>query len=189
MLDWNVVVTVRPGALQQADQILESLGKVEKTKFHDVLVMRVPSQRDFLGHLTHLLETDASTAGAIARVMPVEQFFDYRSAREFALKAEELIAPRLNFFAGKKFFVRMRRRGLRGAIATRKCEHLLNKQICEGAREARLAYRTPDVVVAIETIEHRAGIAVWTQDDLRTFPCLRLEHATRHASRYFVNSA
>ncbi len=43
----------------------------------------------------------------------------------------------------------------------------------EGHR--RLAFEDPDALVAIETVGQRAGVSVWTREELRRYPFIRVD--------------
>jgi len=47
--------------------------------------------------------------------------------------------------------------------------------ICYSPRWRRKAFRAldPDAVIAIDSVDHRAGMALWTRDDLKCHPLLR----------------
>ena len=40
-------------------------------------------------------------------------------------------------------------------------------------RPASIAFTDPDVIVAVDTIDNRAGLALWTRDELRCYEVLR----------------
>ena len=65
----------------------------------------------------------------------------------------------------KKSFDRLQRERKLG-------EALLDDTIARGVR-AKIAYEDPDVVVAIETVDQRAGLALWSREDLARWPLLR----------------
>lgn len=57
MQDWNVVVTVQEHGFVDALRLLEQFGPVGKTKYYNVLVMKV---EDVPAFLTQLAERDAA---------------------------------------------------------------------------------------------------------------------------------
>jgi len=62
-------------------------------------------------------------------------------------------------------------------LVTQQTEHSLNETILEttaklGA-QGKLSFTDPDVVIAIDTIDDRAGLALWTRDDLSRHRLLR----------------
>ena len=58
-------------------------------------------------------------------------------------------------------------------------EQLMDKVLLEALETAgtpgSITFDDPDAIVAIETLGHRAGVSLWTRDDLRRYPFLRLD--------------
>jgi hypothetical protein len=38
-----------------------------------------------------------------------------------------------------------------------------------------VAFEDVDAVVSIETLDHRAGVSLWTREDLQRYPFLRVD--------------
>ena len=92
-----------------------------------------------------------------------------RSARRWAPWSPQL--------TGRSFHVRFHRRGPKYDLVTQHTEHSLNETILDttaklGA-QGNLSFTDPDVVIAIDTIDDRAGLALWTRDDLSRHRLLR----------------
>jgi tRNA(Ser,Leu) C12 N-acetylase TAN1 len=58
-------------------------------------------------------------------------------------------------------------------------ERSLDDSILERLRElgqpGRLDFEDPDYVIDIETVGERAGLSLWSRDDLKRFPLLRVD--------------
>ena len=52
-----------------------------------------------------------------------------------------------------------------------------------GRRPRPISFKDPDAVIVIDTIDHRAGIALWTRDDLKHHRLLRPDYPRILASR------
>jgi hypothetical protein len=44
---------------------------------------------------------------------------------------------------------------------------------------ARVAFDDPDAIVAVETVDRRASVSLWTREEMCRYPFLRLDRARR----------
>ncbi len=44
-----------------------------------------------------------------------------------------------------------------------------------GGKGGHVAFAGPDVILAVETVDNCAGLSLWTRQDLRRYPFLRLD--------------
>ena len=177
MRDWNLVVTIFQDGFRRAMRALRILGPLERTLYHNVLTMKVDDPMEALEAIE--LKTQESTAlyDAISRVSPASYSFNFQSAEKFLAKAKSLLvgwSPRL---AGRSFHVRLRRRGPKYDLGSQQTEHLLNDIILDATSKlgdpGKLSFTDPDAVIAIDTVDERAGAALWTRDDLARHRLLR----------------
>ena len=182
MKEWNVVVTVHSvheGGYSKARQLLERFGDVEKTGFFNILVMRAAAPDLLLGSLEELSRQDPHAVSMLARVMPVARSFSFQSPQEFESRACETARGWLPQLAGTGFHVRMHRRGFRGKLSSMDEERFLDRYLLEelgrGGTPGRITFDEPDAIIALETIGPRAGMALWTGEDLRRHPLLHLD--------------
>jgi tRNA(Ser,Leu) C12 N-acetylase TAN1 len=49
------------------------------------------------------------------------------------------------------------------------------EQLCELGHPGRLDFQDPDYVIDIETVGERAGMSLWSRDDLKRFSLLRVD--------------
>jgi tRNA(Ser,Leu) C12 N-acetylase TAN1 len=58
-------------------------------------------------------------------------------------------------------------------------EKLLNEtllqRLADTGRPGRINFDDPDHVIDIETVGNRAGLSLWSRDDLRRYPFLRVD--------------
>jgi len=179
MNDWNVVVTVYEGGYNQARRVLEPLGPVAKSDFFNVLLMRVPEPRQLLDALTERAATEPATVMALARVMPVVLTFSFQSPMEFEEKARNAVTAWLPSLEGKRFHLRMHRRGFKGRLSSMDEERFLDTYLLEALQQAgqpaRISFENPEAIIAVETIGPRAGLSLWTKEDLQRYPLLHLD--------------
>jgi tRNA(Ser,Leu) C12 N-acetylase TAN1 len=139
--------------------------------------MKVPDVDAFLGWLEKVW-AESRIADVVAHVRPVRETFHFQSPEEFETKAKELAQGLAERLAGKSFHVRIHRRGLKGRLSTKDEERSLADAILaslsSSGASARVAFDDPDAVLAADTVGDRAGIALWTRDDLRRYPFLGL---------------
>lgn len=179
MHDWNVVVTVQQDQFAAAWHLLDELGDVSKSDYFNVLVMRVCDTGLFMNELAGRLAADPDIAGVLARVLPVTVCFDFQDAVQFEERARLAVDPWAAGLAGKRFHVRMHRRGFRGRLSSQEEErfldhYLLDRLEAQGA-SARMDFDDPDVIIALETVGQRAGLSLWSREDRQRHPLLKLD--------------
>ncbi len=179
MQDWNVVVTVREGAFVRVCRLLGAMGKVARTEFFNVLVMKSDDIPRLLEWLRGRMTDDPETAGGIARLVPLTHQFSFQSPEMFETKAMEAVSMWFPSLAGKSFHVRMRRRGFKGRLSSMDEERFLDEYLLGALEKAGtpgyLAFDDPDFIVAVESVGTRAGLSLWSRDDLCNFPFLGLD--------------
>ena len=78
---------------------------------------------------------------------------------------------------GKSFHARLHRRGPKLDLHTPDAERLFNDVIVAATTKAgmpgRISFTDPDAVIVIDTVDDRAGLALWTREDLARHRLLR----------------
>jgi tRNA(Ser,Leu) C12 N-acetylase TAN1 len=181
-MDWNVIITVYDQrGLRRARRFLSRYGEVARTHFHNVLVLQVPNTEAFLEAMAGALEGNAGIFNDISRLMPAHATFSFESVAEFEDKARSIARQWTDRLAGKAFHVRLHRRvGETSAkLRTHTEEVLLDNAILQHLSETgqpgRVRFEDPDYVIDIETVGLRAGMSIWSRDDLRRFPFLHVD--------------
>ncbi len=179
MNDWNVIVTVNEGHLVDGCELLQSLGELQRTAFHNVIVMRVDDVAQFVESLPHLLTDHLNATEIISRISPVTDMFTFHSVEEFESRAQETLSKRLAELAGKQFHIRMHQRGWRDKLGECNEEAFLGEMVLLELERAgatcEVEFDDPDVIVAVETLDNRAGVSLWTREQLNRFPFLRVD--------------
>jgi tRNA(Ser,Leu) C12 N-acetylase TAN1 len=174
---WNVVVSVNNGGLREAVESLHRFGPVAKTEFFNVLVVQAENPQAMLDTLVEEQQSDPRRYAWINRVVPVKDGFLFQSPAEFDTKARERLLALLPKLAGKRFHVRVHRRGFKGRLAKRQEEQKLARFLLESLSAAgtngHIDPDDPDAVVDIETVAQQAGVALWTRDQLQRYPFVR----------------
>lgn len=178
MPDWNVVVSVHEQGYKRARALLEPLGEVEATDFYNVLVMTVDDTRAFLDRLGKLVEVVPDVLDVISRAVPAVRTFTFQGAEEFEARAQEVALEWAPQLAGKSFHVRMYRRGFKGRLSSPEEERFLDEALLGALEEAgapgRITFVDPDAVIDVETVGNRAGLSLWTREDLARYPFLKV---------------
>jgi tRNA(Ser,Leu) C12 N-acetylase TAN1 len=178
-MDFNVVVTIQGRDFRTAVGLLREFGQVQKTEYYNLLVLRVDDPVHFPEVLARHAETFPSTLGLLSRVVPVFATFSFSTVEEFQEKAGEAVLGYVGELGGKRFHVRVHRRGFKGRIVTPEQERFLDDLLLDALVRAgapgKIAFDDPDVVIAVETVGTRAGVSRWTREDLERFPFLRLD--------------
>ena len=174
--DWNAVVSIYQNGFRRALRALEAFGRVERSPYHNVLVMTVEDPIALLEAVERGTEESPALYDAIARVAPAICSFEF-SADEFKKKAKSIVLEWLPRLAGRSFHVRFHRRGPRHELRTPEVERFLDDALLEALQQAgtpgRLSFSDPDAVIAIDTIDDRAGISLWAREDLARHRLLR----------------
>ncbi|MDL1962696.1 MAG: THUMP domain-containing protein, partial [Deltaproteobacteria bacterium] len=146
---------------------------------YNILVMKVDNIRNFLETLREWVQDDPHILSLISRVMPVTQTFNFQSAEEFKEKASEAASKWVSMLTNRSFHIRMHRRGFKGKIASNKEERFLDDFLLDALKKegmkGDISFQNPDVIVVVETVGSRAGMSIWTREDLERYPFLRLD--------------
>ncbi len=179
MHDWNVVVTVREEGYNRARRLLGRFGSVDRTDFFNILVMRVADPRLLLEGLREEADREPESVASLARVLPVDQTFTFQTPEEFDEKARLAVCAWLPTLAGKSFHLRMHRRGFKGKLSSMDEERFLDTYLLDALAMAgppgRIAFTDPDAIIALETLGPRAGLSLWTREELARYPLLHLD--------------
>lgn len=179
MHDWNVVITVHEEGYNEARKQLERLGRVDRTDYFNVLLMRVEDARNFLELLRAEAQLEPGRFRSLARVMPVIQCFEFQNPAEFENKARQAVCAWLPSLQGKSFHLRMHRRGFKGKLSSMEEERFLDTYLLEAldlaGSKGRISFDDPDAIIALETLGTRAGLSLWTREELRRYPLLHLD--------------
>jgi tRNA(Ser,Leu) C12 N-acetylase TAN1 len=176
-LDWNLIVTAQEGMAQDLRRALRPVVALRGSGFRNVFAARVDDPDAALVAAGALLERQPFVALWLARMLPIARTFTVDLARLDAQLTDE-VAPLLDRLAGRTFFVRVERRGHRGAVHAHATEQTLGTSIFTALErrgdEPRVRFTDPDVVVAVELLGDVGGLALVTRDQRRRFPFVRV---------------
>jgi tRNA(Ser,Leu) C12 N-acetylase TAN1 len=171
--DWNVVVTVAEQGFRDAVRLLRKWGRVKRTPYYNVLGMTVERPDEFLVAFAAAVAESPGTLNCISHVIPVQHAFDFATPEEFEAQARAVALAWVPQLGGKSFHVRLHRRGFKGALSTPREERFLDEALLSALGDGgRISFTDPDAVIQIETIGGRAGMSLWTREELRQYPFL-----------------
>lgn len=177
MREWNIVATSLEGRQDALLMALRKLGNFWRPRFRNVILGKVEDPQAFLAQLKHLLEKDLLLPTALARALPVEKIFELHLDDLVGGLKHELL-PLVERIDGRKFYVRVERRGLKdrihsSAVEREVGEFLWNELHRRGFTPA-VDFRDPEVIVAIETVGELAGVALIDRELRAKYPFLKV---------------
>ncbi len=177
MNDWNMLVSTYQGGYRRARRALQKLGSVDSTPYHNVIVMAASDPMALLETIERRTEEIPALYDAISRVAPAKAVFHFGSVDELKQKARAVVLEWTPALSDRSFHVRLRRRGARREIHAHEIEHYLNEALLDALAQigssGKISFSDPDAVIAIDTVDDCAGLALWTREDLTRHRLLR----------------
>ena len=174
--EWNVVITLPEATFREARKFLRRWGQVHRTGFFHVLAMTVEDVDSFLAEFGEEVKKAPGIFNILSHVAPAQRTFNFSSAGEFEAKARDIAILWAPMLAGKSFHVRLHRRGFKGTLSTPKEERFLDEALLDALAAAgtpgRISFTDREAVLQIETIDGRAGISLWSREQLQRYPFL-----------------
>lgn len=177
MKDWNVIVTVYQDGYTRVRHALEKLGAVDRSPYYNVLAVKVDDPVAVLEALELQTDEDPALYDAISRVAPAIERFSFSSADDFRVKAQAILQAWSKRMAGRTFHARLHRRGESHELPSPEIERFIDDQVIAATTAigdaATVSFDDPDAVIAVDTIDDQAGLALWTREDLARHRLLR----------------
>ncbi len=144
--------------------------------YRNVAIGRVADPLAFFAALRDDLASDPVLAASVGRVLPIDHVI--RLAEDDPQAALEAAVATLAARIPGSFFVRLERRGLHGTLHSSEVERALGASLWRALEAAGRApcvtFKDPDVVVVIETLGPRAGVALVPRDLRAAYPFVRV---------------
>lgn len=178
MWEFNVIVTTaREGRYRQLQHELAPLGEFRPTGFFGVIVGKVDDLPAFLETLRSRREASVIAFQDIGRVIPLERVAVFR-LETFLEVAREAIRPFLEQLSGRRFYVRLERRGHKGEIlspeAERTLDEFVKEELAQRGETAEIDFDHPDAIVAVETLGDRMGVGLLSRELLERYDFVRI---------------
>jgi tRNA(Ser,Leu) C12 N-acetylase TAN1 len=180
MWAFNVVVTLASkGRFRHLLRELAPHGEFRKTEFLGVIIGRVEDPTTFLESIREKRQKQLIGFRDLGRVVPLERVFVFH-LEEFPAKAKAALRPYVEDLEGKRFYVRLERRGLKGQIVSPEVERELDAFIEQtlvvaGRKPAQIDFEHPDAVVVVETIGDRCGVGLLTREMMDRYDFVRVD--------------
>ena len=179
MKDWNVVATVTERGWKEARKFLARFGEVGRSEFRNVLLLHTDSIDEFLAGVGGPFAAEGAAAHGIGHLFPARSTFTFQTPEEFETKARTVVLALAPKLVGKAFHVRMHRRGFKGQVSSRLEEQHLDDALLQAlelaATPARISFDDPDAIIDVEMVGNRAGVSLWTREDLSKYAFLKID--------------
>ncbi len=177
MKEWNVIATSLEGRQDALLMVLRRLGEFWRSPFRNVVLGKVDNPQSFLDQLKGLWEKDLLLPTALARALPVEKIFTVHPD-EVAAKLKQELLPLVERLGGRKFYVRLDRRGFKGRIHStaveREAGEFLIEELQKRGFSPAVDFQDPDVVVVVEMVGESAGLALIDREMRARYPFLKV---------------
>jgi len=178
MKEWNILATAFWGRGKDALRLLAQHGEFKGSGFKDVIQGHVEDVNLFLENLESMRQENPDRMTSISQILPLEQTFSF-NLPDFMDKLKEAVLPYVERVEGKKFYVRVKRRGHKGEMSSLEIEKEISSFIFEelekAGKQAQVSFSDPDVVIIVETIANRAAVALITREMRKKYPLIRVK--------------
>lgn len=176
---WNIVATAHAEGWREARAMLGRFGKVVKTPYYNVVVMAVDDPRAVAEALAAQIAAEPGILNFISRLVPLDAAFELGPLEHAADRLFAAFEPMLPRLAGKSFHVRVHKRGPGKALSGHELERTLNERLLQAlaarGTPGRIAFDDVDVILVVEIVDERAGVAAFDRAERARFPFLRLD--------------
>jgi tRNA(Ser,Leu) C12 N-acetylase TAN1 len=174
---WNVVLTILTGRDSAVLKELQHRGDFRRSGFKGVITGWVEDVSGFLEAVDAAQKAGTSWAKDIARVLPVEETFQFTPS-DLEEKLQETVSPLLHRMGNGTFHIRIERRGFKGKIISPDVERDIDKHLIitgemEG-RHFRVSFDNPDYIIAAETVGNVCGVTLLTRELREKYPLIKV---------------
>ena len=175
---WNLLVTSLEGQRESLLAVLRTLARFRRGGFPNVLVATVEDPVAFLGVLGDAYAQSTVVRTSLGKVIPITRTLRLTGPEAFRDQVGDALEALVDRLTGRTFFVRIFRRGFRGAIDSTRLEGELGARLV-AALEARgdrprVRFADADVALVVETLRDEVGIAVLDRTLRAAHPFVRV---------------
>jgi tRNA(Ser,Leu) C12 N-acetylase TAN1 len=175
---WNLLVTSVEGQREALLGMLRPLARFRRGGFPNVLVATVDDPRAFLAVLRGACEASPLLRASLGKVVPIDATLRFADPARFVDDVAAVLEPLAGRLVGRTFFVRLARRGFRGAIDSTRAEGEIGARLV-ALLEAlgdhpHVRFHDADVAVAIETLRDEAGVGLLEREVRDAYPFVRV---------------
>ncbi len=178
MKEWNILATAFWGRGKDALRLLTPHGEFKGSGFKDVLQGYVEDVNLLLEKLELMRQGNPDRMSCLSQILPLDHTFNF-SLLDFTDKLKEAVSSYVEKVEGKKFYVRVKRRGHKGEMSSLEIEKEISsfifEKLEEAGKQAQVSFSDPDLVIIVETIANRAGVAVVTREMREKHPLIKVK--------------
>lgn len=178
MWSFNIVATMAgSGRYRHMLEDLAPFGEFRRTEFHGVALGQVADPVAMLETIRRERERKFYAFQDLGRIVPVECRLVF-SVEDFAEKLLEVLPRFIERLEGKRFYVRVERRGHKGEIISPLIEQQMGEFLL-GLLEAKgtpamIDFDSPEAIVVVETLGDRCGVGLITREMMARYPVVRV---------------
>jgi len=169
MAEWNILATAYWGREKNALRFLTRHGEFRSSGFKDVIRGHVEDIDLFLEKIETMRQENPGRINFISQIIPLERTFHF-DLSDFMDKLKQTVSPYLEKVEGKRFYVRVKRRGHKGELSSQEIEKEISGFILESlekaGKPAHVGFDDPDAIIVVETIADWAGVG-WVSRDMK----------------------
>jgi len=178
MKEWNVVLTSHANQERRLLSELAGLGEFQSTGFREVIVGQVPNPSEFLEILLKRWQEQLFLPEMLSTVVPVRVVFPFTLGNLLGL-LEDQVKPLALEIGEEPFYVRLKRRGHKGEIASQEVEQVLDRFLKEELDSLgftpSIDFQNPGVIVVVEIIHNQCGVGLITWDLKARYPFIKVK--------------
>jgi tRNA(Ser,Leu) C12 N-acetylase TAN1 len=176
--EWNILATAFWGRGKDALRLLTQHGEFKGSGFKDVLQGHTEDANLFLEKLESMRQENPDRMNSLSQILPLERTFNF-NLPDFMDKLKETVLPYVEKVEGKKFYVRVKRRGHKGEMSSLEIEKEISgfifEKLGEVGKQAQVSFSDPDLVIIVETIANRAAVALITREMRKKYPLIKIK--------------
>jgi tRNA(Ser,Leu) C12 N-acetylase TAN1 len=167
MMEWNILATASMRQERYLLRLLSNYGDFKGSGYRGVVIGRVENVDTFLETLETLRQEKPEKLRPLSQIVPIERTFQF-DLSDFKDKLREAISPYIELVENRRFYVRVMRRGHKGEISSLEVEQEMDAFVLNtlkrSGKEAQIAFKDPDRIIIVETVENRAGVGLITRE-------------------------
>jgi tRNA(Ser,Leu) C12 N-acetylase TAN1 len=175
---WNVLATSLEGQREALLGALRRLARFRRGGFPNVLVATVDDPLAFVDTLAEARAASTLIQTSLGKVIPIERTLRLDDPQRFVDVVSGALTECADRLVGRTFFVRVFRRGLRGAIDSTAVEGEIGGRLVAALTsrgdQPRVRFADADVAVVVETLRDEVGIALLPRALRTTHPFVRV---------------
>jgi adenylyl- and sulfurtransferase ThiI len=178
MKEWNVILTSQMGEERRLLYEMTDYGEFSLSGFRAVILGKVPELKEFFEALKRRWETQPFFPEILSSATPVQILFPF-ALEGLMERLKQEVLPFLPAIAGKPFYVRVKRRGHKGAISSQEVEQALDRflldELATQGLQSRIDFTRAEIILLVELLHNRGGLALITREMQARYPFIKVK--------------